>query len=106
MTRKLLLILTLCLNVQMYYVQEFIEVERFLTSKIFNGYDKKLRPADKVEIKFSLYLNQIISLIGQEQVLVINCFLDHEWTDERLQWDPLEYNNITLLRISSELVWT
>ena len=86
--------------------KNIIDAEKELIKKIFKDYDKKLRPSDKVEIKFSLYLNQIISLIEQEQILVINAFLDHEWTDPRLSWNQTEFNNITLLRINSDLVWT
>ena len=48
---------------------------------MFNNYNKKVRPADTVEIKFSLYLNQIITLMEQEQIIVLNVFLDHEWID-------------------------
>ena len=61
-----------------------VESEARLLKSIFNNYNKKLRPADTVEIKFSLYLNQIITLIEQEQILVLNVFLDHEWIDGRI----------------------
>lgn len=83
-----------------------VENEKKLLDKIFQNYDKKLKPANTVEIKFSLNLNQIITLIEQEQIIVINAFLDHQWHDERLQWNPLEHNNISLLRISSDLIWS
>ena len=61
-----------------------VESEARLLKSIFNNYNKKLRPADTVEIKFSLYLNQIITLIEQEQIIVLNVFLDHEWIDGRI----------------------
>ena len=56
-------------------------------------------------IKFALNLNQIVTFMEKEQVLVLNVFLDHEWKDERLKWDPEKYENITLLRIDSSLLW-
>ncbi len=84
----------------------YVESEKHLISKLFNNYDKKSRPSDTVQVKFSLYLNQIITIIEQEQILLINVFLDHEWLDERLKWNPSENNNINLLRISSDLLWT
>lgn len=83
-----------------------VDSERSLLKTILNDYDKNLRPSDTVEVKFSLYLNQIITLIEQEQIVVLNVFLDHEWRDERLTWNPIDYNNITLLRIPSDLLWT
>lgn len=80
--------------------------EKQLIDKLLQKYDKNMRPSDTVEIKFSLYLNQIVTLIEQEQIFVINVFLDHEWLDERLKWDPTQHFNVSLLRISSDLLWT
>ncbi len=85
---------------------KIVESEERLTRMLFKNYNQHLRPADTVEIKFSLYLNQIITLIEQEQIIVLNVFLDHEWSDNRLMWDPEEFSNISLLRISSRLLWT
>jgi methanogenic corrinoid protein MtbC1 len=86
--------------------RDLINVEKHLTEKLLEKYDKKTRPSDTSIIKFSLYLNQIIDLMEQEQIFVINVFLDHEWKDERLKWNATEYENISLIRISNELLWT
>lgn len=93
-------------EVQSLVNRTFVDAEKTLVEKLFSSYDKKSRPSDTVQVKFSLYLNQIITLIEQEQILVINVFLDHEWLDERLKWEPNENNNISLLRINNELLWT
>ena len=85
---------------------EIVDAEENLTKMLFKNYNNHLRPSDTVEIKFSLYLNQIITLIEQEQIIVLNVFLDHEWIDRRLKWNPIEYSNITLLRISAKKLWT
>lgn len=82
------------------------DIERTLIANLFKDYDKNLKPCDSVEIKFSLNLNQIITLIEQEQILVINVYIDHEWMDPRLAWSPDEYQNITLLRVNSDLFWS
>ncbi len=60
---------------------EIVESEARLLKNLFHNYNRKIRPADTVEIKFSLYLNQIITLMEQEQIIVLNVFLDHEWID-------------------------
>ena len=86
--------------------RRLVDAEKRLMDKLLKNYDKKLKPADSVEIKFSLNLNQIITLIEQEQIIVLNVFLDHEWVDQRLQWDPKEFANISLTRISCEAIWT
>lgn len=83
-----------------------VDSEKYLIDRLLKNYDKRLKPSDSVEIKFALNLNQIITLIEQEQIIVINVFLDHEWFDQRLRWNPVEYKNITLLRINSELLWS
>ena len=82
-----------------------VELEKKLIDKLLGPYDKRMRPADTVNVKFSLYLNQIITLIEQEQVVVLNAFLDHEWRDNRLEWNPNEYAGISLIRINSEFLW-
>ena len=67
--------------ITIYHETGLVEAESRLLKKLFQNYDKFLRPADTVEIKFSLYLNQIITLIEREQIIVLNAFLDHEWID-------------------------
>ena len=64
-----------------YNKTEIVESEARLLKNLFNNYNRKVRPTDTVEIKFSLYLNQIITLMEQEQIIVLNVFLDHEWID-------------------------
>ncbi|KAH9523935.1 Neuronal acetylcholine receptor subunit alpha-10, partial [Bulinus truncatus] len=39
------------------------------------------------------------------QVLTINVWLEQEWFDERLTWDPYDYNNLKILRIPCEKLW-
>lgn len=82
------------------------EKEQLLISKLFKAYNRRLKPSGTIEIKFALNLNQIVNLIEKEQIIVLNVFLDHEWIDTRLKWDPAEHNNITLLRVSCEQIWT
>ena len=82
------------------------KLEFNLTQSLLKHYNKEMRPSDHVEIKFALNLNQIVTMIEKEQILVLNVFLDHEWVDERLRWSPEDYQNITLLRINSDFLWT
>ena len=107
---KLMTLICFLLNINSikskYNETRIVKSEKELINKLFKDYNKRLRPSDTVEIKFSLYLNQIITLIEQEQIIVLNVFLDHEWNDLRLTWDPNEYSNITLLRIDSDQLWT
>ncbi|CAF0711272.1 unnamed protein product [Brachionus calyciflorus] len=80
--------------------------EQELIEKLLKNYNKKLRPSGTLNVKFALNLNQIINLIEKDQIIVLNAFIDHEWVDKRLSWDPEEYGNITLIRISGDQIWT
>ena len=82
-----------------------VEAENILFGEILKNYNKLFRPSDTVQVKFSLYLNQIVDLDEQQQIITINAYLDHSWFDERLSWSPNEHGNITMLRIDSNLLW-
>lgn len=107
--KKILLILILISFINGHFANKkknlLVQKEKSLFKTLLTDYDKKIRPSDSVEVKFALNLNQIITLIEQDQIIVLNVFLDHEWKDERLCWNPVDYNNISLLRISSDLLW-
>lgn len=60
--------------------------EQKLIERLFKNYNKKVRPPGTVQIKFSLNLNQIVNLMEKDQIVVLNAFVDHEWTDNRLSW--------------------
>ena len=80
--------------------------EQTLVEKLFHNYNKRIKPFGVVQVKFSLTLNQIVNVIEKDQIVLINVFMDHEWIDNRILWNPNEFNNITLLRISSDQLWT
>lgn len=81
------------------------QAEDVLVNKLFQKYVKTIRPSNTVSVKFSLQLNQIVNVIEKDQIVILNTFIDHEWVDERLKWQPAEYNNITLLRINVASLW-
>ena len=80
--------------------------EQLLIERLFKNYNKKVRPPGTIQVKFALILNQIVNLIEKDQIIVLNAFIDHEWTDERLSWNPEKFNNISLIRVSSDVIWT
>lgn len=68
-------------------------------------YLKKVRPTHKVTVDIRFIFNQIISMVEKEQIIVTNCFVDQKWTDPRLQWNPLDFDNITWIRMPATSVW-
>ena len=41
----------------------------------------------------------------KNQVLTTNIWLDQEWKDELLTWNPKEFNGITKLLVPCEKLW-
>ncbi len=81
-------------------------MEQELIKKLLKNYSKKQKPSGTVQIKFALNLNQVVSVRAKDQIFILNVFVDHEWIDPRLSWDSNENGNLTVLRISSEYLWT
>ncbi|XP_004701734.1 acetylcholine receptor subunit delta isoform X1 [Echinops telfairi] len=73
------------------------------------GYNKELRPVahkdESVDVSLALTLSNLISLKEVEETLTTNVWIEHGWTDSRLQWDAEEFGNISILRLPAELLW-
>ncbi|KAM4747684.1 neuronal acetylcholine receptor subunit beta-4 [Rhinophrynus dorsalis] len=72
-------------------------------------YNKLIRPAynntQLVSIQLQLSLAQLISVNEREQIMTTNVWLNQEWVDYRLTWNPAEYDGIKKLRIPSQQIW-
>ncbi|XP_053071937.1 acetylcholine receptor subunit delta isoform X2 [Acinonyx jubatus] len=73
------------------------------------GYNKELRPVahkdESVEVSLALTLSNLISLKEVEETLTTNVWIEHGWTDPRLQWDAEEFGNISVLRLPPDMLW-
>ena len=115
LSQKLFLILTYTLYQITYYSYAYdqlklsakdVSKEQELIWKLMKNYSKKQKPTGTVHIKFALNLNQVVNVRAKDQIFTLNVFVDHEWIDSRLIWNPAENGNISVLRISSEYLWT
>ncbi|XP_053318903.1 neuronal acetylcholine receptor subunit beta-4 [Spea bombifrons] len=72
-------------------------------------YNKLIRPAynstQLVSIQLQLSLAQLISVNEREQIMTTNVWLNQEWVDYRLTWNPKAYDGIKKLRIPSKQIW-
>ena len=41
----------------------------------------------------------------KNQVMTTNVWLDQEWDDELLTWNPADFGGITRIRIPCDLIW-
>ncbi|XP_066491103.1 neuronal acetylcholine receptor subunit beta-4 isoform X2 [Tiliqua scincoides] len=72
-------------------------------------YNNLIRPAfnssQLVVVELQVVLAQLISVNEREQFMTTNVWLNQEWTDYRLSWEPSEYEGINKLRIPARKVW-
>ncbi|CAD6190467.1 unnamed protein product [Caenorhabditis auriculariae] len=80
------------------------KAENRLYRDILNSYVKLVRPVrnpkDALRVSMKVFLQQILSLDGKNQIMEVNAWLKYVWIDYRLSWDPRKYDNITSIRFA------
>ncbi|XP_012994003.2 neuronal acetylcholine receptor subunit alpha-2 isoform X2 [Esox lucius] len=80
-----------------------------LFKTLFINYNKWSRPvsniSDVVIVKFGLSIAQLIDVDEKNQMMTTNVWLKQEWNDYKLRWRPSDYDNVTSIRVPSELIW-
>ncbi|KAJ8260072.1 hypothetical protein GJAV_G00176750 [Gymnothorax javanicus] len=83
--------------------------EEKLLRTLLTNYNKLSRPvantSDVVLVRFGLSIAQLIDVDEKNQMMTTNVWVKQEWNDYKLRWNPLEYENVTSVRIPSELIW-
>ncbi|KAM4772584.1 acetylcholine receptor subunit gamma [Rhinophrynus dorsalis] len=83
--------------------------EEELLNDLMKTYNKNLRPAKKdgdiISVSIKLVLTNLISLNEREEALTTNVWVEMQWKDYRLSWDPKQYHGISMMRIPSTMVW-
>ncbi|CAH2248060.1 acetylcholine receptor subunit gamma [Pelobates cultripes] len=83
--------------------------EEKLLNDLMENYNKNLRPSKKdgdiISVSLKLTLTNLISLNEKEEALTTNVWVEMQWKDYRLSWDPAAYNGIEMMRIPSTMVW-
>ncbi|XP_072569673.1 neuronal acetylcholine receptor subunit alpha-4b [Paramormyrops kingsleyae] len=83
--------------------------EERLLNTLFVHYNKLSRPvaniSDVVLVRFGLSIAQLIDVDEKNQMMTTNVWVKQEWNDYKLRWNPEEYDNVTSIRIPSELIW-
>uniref|UniRef100_A0A3P8S979 Cholinergic receptor, nicotinic, alpha 4b n=1 Tax=Amphiprion percula TaxID=161767 RepID=A0A3P8S979_AMPPE len=80
-----------------------------LLQNLFVNYNKLSRPVqnttDTVLVHFGLSIAQLIDVDEKNQMMTTNVWVKQEWNDYKLRWNPEEYENVTSIRIPSEIIW-
>ncbi|XP_012628527.3 neuronal acetylcholine receptor subunit alpha-4 [Microcebus murinus] len=91
------------------HVETRAHAEERLLKRLFSGYNKWSRPvaniSDVVLVRFGLSIAQLIDVDEKNQMMTTNVWVKQEWHDYKLRWDPADYENVTSIRIPSELIW-
>ncbi|XP_030067864.1 neuronal acetylcholine receptor subunit alpha-4 [Microcaecilia unicolor] len=104
------LLLLLCASVlPVCCLETRMHAEERLLRTLFSAYNKWSRPvaniSDVLLVHFGLSIAQLIDVDEKNQMMTTNMWVKQEWNDYKLRWDPLEYENVTSIRIPSELIW-
>ncbi|KAL5004965.1 hypothetical protein ScPMuIL_018421 [Solemya velum] len=72
-------------------------------------YNKLIRPSpggkEALVVQLGMRLSQLLYVDEKNQIMTSNVWLRHQWTDQRLRWNPAEYANINMTHIPSEKLW-
>ncbi|TRY83525.1 hypothetical protein DNTS_016243, partial [Danionella cerebrum] len=106
---RLLFLLTGCTKPVLSEGWIHAHAEDRLFQKLFMGYNKWSRPvwniSDVVIVKFGLSIAQLIDVDEKNQMMTTNVWLKQEWNDYKLRWNPSEFDNVTSIRVPSEMIW-
>ncbi|CAJ1055309.1 neuronal acetylcholine receptor subunit alpha-2-like isoform X1 [Xyrichtys novacula] len=90
-------------------VEPRAHAEERLLQNLFAHYNKLSRPVenttDTVLVHFGLSIAQLIDVDEKNQMMTTNVWVKQEWNDYKLRWNPEEYENVTSIRIPSEIIW-
>ncbi|KAM9341815.1 neuronal acetylcholine receptor subunit alpha-4b [Pholidichthys leucotaenia] len=104
------LLLSFALPLQVYsQLGPRAHAEERLLQNLFANYNKLSRPVrnstDTVLVHFGLSIAQLIDVDEKNQMMTTNVWIKQEWNDYKLRWNPEEYENVTSIRIPSEIIW-
>uniref|UniRef100_A0A0R3S0J7 Neur_chan_LBD domain-containing protein n=1 Tax=Elaeophora elaphi TaxID=1147741 RepID=A0A0R3S0J7_9BILA len=90
--------------------RSFAELEGQLYQDLLYDYNKIPRPiknsTDVLTVNLGASLIRIIDVDEKNQILTTNLWLEMQWNDSKLTWDPSKYGGITTLHIPSDQIWT
>lgn len=80
-----------------------------LYDDLMSSYNRLIRPvgnnSDRLTVKMGLKLSQLIDVSLRSQIMTTNVWVNQEWSDHKLRWDPAEYGGVTELYVPAEQIW-
>ncbi|CAH0390559.1 unnamed protein product [Bemisia tabaci] len=80
-----------------------------LYNDLLSNYNRLIRPVgnntDRLTVKMGLKLSQLIDVNLKSQIMTTNMWVEQEWNDYKLKWNPEEYGGVDTLHVPSEHIW-
>ncbi|VVC33344.1 Hypothetical protein CINCED_3A016935 [Cinara cedri] len=80
-----------------------------LYDDLLSNYNRLIRPvgnnSDRLTVKMGLKLSQLIEVNLRNQIMTTNVWVEQEWTDYKLKWNPEDYGGVDTLHVPSEHIW-
>merc|ERR1712055_145604 len=80
-----------------------------LYSNLLANYDRLIRPvansSDRLTVHMRLKLSQVIGVDMRWQILTTNVWVEQEWADYKLSWNPADYGGVKHLHVPSQDIW-
>ncbi|KAK7870124.1 hypothetical protein R5R35_011099 [Gryllus longicercus] len=80
-----------------------------LYEDLLSNYNRLIRPvgnnSDRLTVKMGLRLSQLIDVNLKNQIMTTNVWVEQEWNDYKLKWNPDDYGGVDTLHVPSEHIW-
>ncbi|XP_068242824.1 acetylcholine receptor subunit alpha-like 1 [Palaemon carinicauda] len=80
-----------------------------LYEDLLSSYNRLIRPvgnnSDRLTVKLGLKLSQLIDVNLKNQIMTTNVWVEQEWKDYKLVWNPDDYGGVQTLHVPSEHIW-
>ena len=60
---------------------------------------------DRLTVKMGIKMSQIIGIDMKRQIMITNVWVEQEWIDYKLKWDPADYGGVKHLHVPSNDIW-
>ncbi|KAJ1532159.1 hypothetical protein ONE63_000782 [Megalurothrips usitatus] len=80
-----------------------------LYDDLLSNYNRLIRPvgnnSDRLTVRMGLRLSQLIDVNLKNQIMTTNVWVEQEWNDYKLKWNPDDYGGVDTLHVPSEHIW-
>ena len=80
-----------------------------LYDDLLHDYNRLIRPVsnftETLTVRLGLKLSQLIDVDLKNQVMTTNVWVEQEWADYKLAWNPEDYGGVKYLHVPSQDIW-